>query len=60
MIADSLALLSYVNTDLEQNWCDHIAYCLESRQSIQCIEKNVPDHLKFLFDDYLPKTIMLL
>ena len=28
---DSLALLSHVNTDLEQNSCDHIAYCLDNK-----------------------------
>ena len=52
----SLALLSQVNTDLQQNRRDHIAHCLHN----QChtLRKNVPADSEFLFGDDLPKTIM--
>ena len=36
---DSLALLSQVNTDIEQNRCDHIAYCLDNQY--HALRKNV-------------------
>ena len=36
---DSLALLSQVNTDIEQNRCDHIAYCLNNQY--HALRKNV-------------------
>ena len=52
---DSLALLSQVNTDLEQNRCD-IAYCLDNQY--QALQKNVPADSESLFSDDLPKRIM--
>ena len=48
--SNSLALLSQVNTDLEQNRRDQIAYCLDNL-------KNVPADSEFLFGDDLPKSI---
>ena len=53
---DSLALLSQVSTDLEQNRHDHIAYCLDNQY--HPLRKNVPADSEFLFDDDLPKRIM--
>ena len=53
---DSLALLSQVNTDLEQNKHDHIAYCLDNQY--HTLRKNVPADSEFLFGDDLPKRIM--
>ena len=53
---DSLALLSQVNTDLEQIRRDHIAYCLDNQY--HTLRKNVPADSEFLFDDDLPKRIM--
>ena len=53
---DSLALLSQVNTDLEQNRRDHIAYCLDNQY--HALRKNVPADSEFLFGDDLPKRIM--
>ena len=53
---DSLALLSQVNADLEQNRCDHIAYCLDNQY--HTLRKNVPTDSEFLFGDDLPKRIM--
>ena len=53
---DSLALLSQVNTDLEQNRRDHIAYCLDNQY--HTLRKNVPTDSEFLFGDDLPKRIM--
>ena len=53
---DSLALLSHVNTDFEQNRHDHIAYCLDNQYPP--LRKNVPADSEFLFGDDLPKRIM--
>ena len=53
---DSLALLSQVNSDFEQNRCDHIAYCLHNQY--HALRKNVPADSEFLFGDDLPKRIM--
>ena len=53
---DSLALLSQVNTDLEQNRRDYIAYCLDSQY--YALRKNVPADSEFLIGDDLPKRIM--
>ena len=53
---DSLALLSQVNADLEQNRRDHIAYCLDNQY--HTLRKNAPTDSEFLFDDDLPKPIM--
>ena len=53
---DSLALLSQVNSDLEQNRRDHIAYCLDNQY--HALRKNVPADSEFLFGDDLPKRIM--
>ena len=53
---DSLALLSQVNADLEQNMSDHTAYCLDNQY--HTLRKNVPTDSEFLFDDDLPKRIM--
>ena len=53
---DSVALLSQVNSDLEQNRCDHIMYCLDNQYHAQ--RKNVPADSEFLFSDDLPKRIM--
>ena len=53
---DSLALLSQVNADLEQNRCDHIAYCLDNQY--HTLRKNVPADTEFLFGDDLPRRIM--
>ena len=50
---DSLALLNQVNADLEQNRCDHIAYCLDNQY--HTLRKNVPTDSEFLFGDDLPK-----
>ena len=53
---DSLALLSQVNADLEQNRHDHIAYCPDKQY--HALRKNVPANSEFLFGDDLPKRIM--
>ena len=53
---DSLALLSQVNTDLEQNRHDHIAYRLDNLY--HTLRENVPADSEFLFGDDLPKRIM--
>ena len=53
---DSLTLLRQVNTDLEQNRRDHIAYCLDNEY--HALRKNVPADSEFLFGDDLPKRIM--
>ena len=53
---DSLALLSQVNTDLEQNRRDHIAYCLDNQY--YTLRKNVTADSEFVFGDVLPKRIM--
>ena len=53
---DSLALLSHVNTDLERNRHDHIAYCLDNQY--HALRKNVHADSEFLFGDDLPKRIM--
>ena len=46
---DSLALLSQVNADLEQNRRDHIAYCLDNQY--HTLRKNVPTDSEFLSGD---------
>ena len=46
---DSLALLSHVNVDLEQNSRDHIAYCLDNQY--HTLRKNVPTDSEFLSGD---------
>ena len=53
---DSLTLLNQVNAGLEQNRCDHIAYCLDNQY--HTLRKNVPTDSEFLFGDDLPKRIM--
>ena len=53
---DSLALLIQVNTDLDQNRRDHIAYCLDNQY--HTLKKNVPTDSEFLFGGDLPKRIM--
>ena len=53
---DSLALLSHVNSTIEQNRRDNIAYCLDSQY--RSLRKNVPSESEFLFGDDLPKRIM--
>ena len=53
---DSLALLSQVNTDLEQNRHDYIAYCLDNQY--HALRKNILAHSEFLFSDDFPKRIM--
>ena len=53
---DSLALLSQVNTDLEQDRRDHIAYCLDNQY--HALRKNVPADSKFLFGDDLTKKVL--
>ena len=53
---DSLALLSQVNTDLDQNRRDHIVYCLNNQY--HGLRKNVPADSEFLFSDDLPRKIM--
>ena len=52
----SLALLSQVTTNLEQNRCDHIAYCLDNQY--YAVRKNVPADSEFFFRDDLTKRIM--
>ena len=44
---DSVVLLSHVNTDLEQNKVDHIAYCLYNQY--HALRKNVLADSEFLF-----------
>ena len=53
---DSLALLSQVNTDLDQNRRDHIVYCLNNQYHEP--RKNVPADSEILFSDDLPRKIM--
>ena len=53
---DSLVLLSQVNTDIEQNRCNRIGYCLDNQY--HTLRKNVPADSGFLFGDDLPKRIM--
>ena len=53
---DSLALLSHVNSSLEQTHRDNIAYCLDNQYHV--LRKNVPSESEFLFGDDLPKRIM--
>ena len=54
---DSLELLSQVNTDLEQNRHDHIAYCQDNQY--HALRKNIPTDSEFLFGDDLPKRMLL-
>ena len=42
---DALTQLSHVNTDLEQNRCNHISYCLDNQY--QASRKNVPADSQF-------------
>ena len=53
---DSLAPLSQVNADLEQDMSDHIAYYLENQY--HALKKYVLADSEFLFGDDLPKRIM--
>ena len=53
---DSLALLSQLNTDLEQNRHDHIAYFPDNQY--HALRKNVPADSEFLFGDDLLKRTM--
>ena len=53
---DSLPVLSQVNTDLEQNRCNHIAYFPDNQY--HALRKNVPADSDILFGDDLPKRIM--
>ena len=53
---DSLALLSHVNSSLEQNRRDNIAYCWDNQY--HALRKNGPCESEFLFGDDLPKRIM--
>ena len=53
---DSLALLSHVNSCLEQTHRDNIAYCLDTQY--HALRKNVSSESEFLFGDDLPKRIM--
>ena len=53
---DSLALLSHVNSRLEQTRRDDIAYFLDGQY--HALRKNVSSESEFLFGDDLPKTIM--
>ena len=48
--------LCQVNTDLEKNRHDHIAYCLNNQYD--ALGKNVPVDSEFLFTDDLPKKKM--
>ena len=53
---DSLALLSHVNSSLEQTRRYNIAYCLDNQY--YALRKNVPSESEFLFGDDFPKKIM--
>ena len=53
---DSLALLSHVNSSLEQTRRDNTAYCSDNQY--YALRKNVPSESGFLFGDDLPKSIM--
>ena len=53
---DSLALISQVNTELEQNIRDYITYCLDDQY--HTLIKNFPADSEFLFGGDLPKRIM--
>ena len=53
---DSLAHLSQVHADLEQDRSDNIAYYLENQY--HALKKYVPADSEFLFGDDLPKRIM--
>ena len=53
---DSLALISQVNTELEQNSRDYITYCLDDQY--HALIKNFPADSEFLFGGDLPKRIM--
>ena len=53
---NSLAILSHVNSSLEQTCRDNIAYCLDNQ--CHALRKNVPSKSEFLFGDNLPKRIM--
>ena len=55
-ITDSLALLSHLNSSLEQTGTENIAYCLDNQY--HALKKNVPSESEFLFGDDLPKRIM--
>ena len=51
-----LALLSHVNSSLEQTCRDNIDYCLDNQY--HALWKNVPYESEFLFGDDLSKRIM--
>ena len=53
---DSLALLSHVNSSLEQTRRDYIAYSLDNQY--YALRKNMPSESEFLYGDNLPKRIM--
>ena len=53
---DSLALLSHVNSSLEQTCRNNKAFCLDNQY--HAIRKNVPSDLEFLFEGNLPKRII--
>ena len=52
----SLALLSHMNSSLEQTCRYNIAYCLDNQY--HALRKNVPSESDFLSGDHLPKRIM--
>ena len=54
---DSLTLISHVNTDLEQNRRDHIAYCPDNQY--HALRKKMHGDSKFLFGDDLRKSMLL-
>ena len=53
---DPLALLSHVNSSLEQTCRYNIAYCLDNQY--HALRKNVPSESESLFGGELPKRIM--
>ena len=53
---DSLALLSHVNSSLEQTRRDNIAYCLDNQY--HTLRKNVPSESEFPFGGDLPKRAL--
>ena len=46
-----------MNTDLDQNRHDHIAYCKDNQY--HALRKNIPADSEFLFGDDLPKRMLL-
>ena len=53
---DSLALLSHMNSSLEQTRRYNIAYCLDNQY--HALRKNVPSESESFFGGELPKRIM--